>query len=59
MIMRKVLIILFVVLLNINGQKIEDIVECNPININQQELEQMTIKEQEEFVNKLFIYKIQ
>jgi hypothetical protein len=49
--MRKVWIILSLVILNTNGQEIEDMVECNAISINHQELEQMNIKEQEEYVN--------
>jgi hypothetical protein len=50
--MRKVLIILFVVILNIYCEQKEDIAECNIIDINHQRIEQMTINEQEEYVNK-------
>ena len=56
MIMRKGLIILFVVILNISCQHVDDIVECNDININHQELEKMSIKGQEEYVNKFFVF---
>jgi hypothetical protein len=52
--MRTYLIILFAIVFNVYCQQIEEIVECNNVDINQQNLEQMTIKEQEEYVNKFY-----
>jgi len=53
MIMKKVWIILYVILWNIHDQLTENIVECNAIDVNQDELEHMNFKEQEEYVKKL------
>jgi hypothetical protein len=57
MIMRKILIILCVIILNIYCQEIEKTVECNLVDIDPQQLKNMTINEQEEYVNKLFLSK--
>jgi hypothetical protein len=54
--MRKGFIILLSFILNIYCQRIEDIVECNDMKINQQELEKMSIKGQEDYVNKFFVF---
>ena len=43
--------ILSVIILSISGQENEEMAECHGIEINQQELEQMNMKEQEEYVN--------
>ncbi|CAF1222359.1 unnamed protein product, partial [Rotaria sordida] len=45
--------ILFIVILNIYCQQVEDIVQCNDIDINHEKLEQMTIKEQEQFIKSI------
>jgi hypothetical protein len=55
--MRKILIILCVIILNIYCQEIEKTVECNLVDIDPQQLKNMTINEQEEYVNKLFLSK--
>jgi len=54
--MRKGFIILLIFILNIYCQQIEEIVECNDIQINHQELEKMSIKGQEDYVNKFFVF---
>ena len=40
-------------ILNISCENIADIVECNNIDIDQEKLDKMTIKEQEEYVSQL------
>jgi len=51
MIMKKVSIILCIVILNIYCEENEDIAECNIIDIDHERMKQMTINEQEEYVN--------
>ncbi len=52
MIIKEVWVIFCVILWNINGRIGENITQCNIIDINQEELERMNIKEQEEYVKK-------
>jgi len=49
--MKKVSIILCIVILNIYCEENEDIAECNIIDIDHERMKQMTINEQEEYVN--------
>ena len=43
---------------NIHGQINDDLVECNAVHINSNELERMNLKEQEEYVKRIRRKKI-
>jgi hypothetical protein len=48
--MNRFLILLFIIKSTMYCQQIEDMVACNDVGIDQQEFDQMTLKEQEDYV---------
>jgi len=52
------LIILFYFIISIYCQQVDEVVECHTKNITQDQLDKMTIDQQERIVNKIFSFFI-